>query len=101
MVDWEHESVLPLRDIDNILPGGRVSESTKFRWATKGVRRVRLATFLKGGRRMTSLESVRRFFAEISAMHDAMEGVPGEPVCEEAASRRQQEVDAELLRRGC
>jgi hypothetical protein len=46
--------------------GGAVSYRTAWRWATTGLRGVRLATVFFGGHRFTSKEAVARFVSELT-----------------------------------
>ncbi|MGD0899472.1 MAG: DUF1580 domain-containing protein [Thermoguttaceae bacterium] len=47
--------------------GKRINVSTIWRWATAGVRGVRLETIMAGGSRTTSLEAVQQFFEALTA----------------------------------
>ena len=44
--------------------------NTVERWAREGLRGVRLESLLAGGRRYTSLESLQRFFDELTRVAD-------------------------------
>ena len=46
--------------------GKRINVSTIWRWATVGVRGVKLETIMAGGSRATSLEAVERFFETLT-----------------------------------
>jgi hypothetical protein len=100
MIDWEREQTMRLRDIDRVLPGKPVSLATKFRWATKGARGVVLKTFLLGGTRMTSVEAVRRFVAEVSKMGAQEMASPPVARGKSTASKRRDAVNQELQNRG-
>jgi len=76
MVDIHSESVLSLAQAASSLPG-RPHLSTIHRWRLHGIRGIKLETFLIGGRRFTSRESLERFSERITAVAN------GEP-----ASRR-------------
>lgn len=69
-IDPFTEETLPLASAARRLPrlrGGRpVSPSTLWRWATKGLRGIKLETIKVGGTTCTSMEALRRFFAAIS-----------------------------------
>jgi hypothetical protein len=73
------ETVVPFAEAARRLPrlrGDRpVNPATLWRWATSGLRGIRLETCRVGGTRCTSLEALARFFA-------ALEGrkVPPAPV---------------------
>jgi hypothetical protein len=54
------------RRIPRIRNNRPVSPSTIWRWATDGVRNVRLETTQIGGTRCTSMEALRRFFARLN-----------------------------------
>jgi hypothetical protein len=58
--------VYPLREVARRLPRLRqnwpVNVATVWRWATKGVRGVRLDTTLLGGVRVTTGTALRKFF---------------------------------------
>ena len=47
--------------------GKRINVSTFWRWATTGVRGVKLETLMAGGTRVTSLEAIERFFEAVTA----------------------------------
>ena len=47
-----------------------VHVSTLHRWRLAGVKGVRLETCMYGGRRMTSLEAIKRFVSAVSAVTD-------------------------------
>jgi hypothetical protein len=49
-----------------------VHVATLHRWRAKGVRGVRLATFLRGGRRYTTQEELARFFVATTEAADGM-----------------------------
>lgn len=68
MIDFDRERLLSLDEVGDRFPGvnrRRLSYETVRRWATVGLRGHKLATVKVGGRRMTSLESVKRFFAQL------------------------------------
>ena len=69
-IDLTTETPLTLAEAARTLPGGAVHVSTVHRWRLKGVRDVRLETFLRGGIRYTTHEAVARFFAAITAAAD-------------------------------
>lgn len=66
MIDITTETPLSLADAAKILPG-RPHLSTVWRFATRGVRGVRLESFMSGGRRFTSVEEIHRFIAATTA----------------------------------
>ncbi len=62
-IDVENEAVITLSDACRLFPPAGVSPATMARWIQRGVRGVKLATFVIGGRRLTSREAVSRFIA--------------------------------------
>jgi hypothetical protein len=70
MIDLDRETLLTLDKAAAEAPGGRVHYQTVWRWATRGVRRVRLETAKVGGRRFTSREAIRRFVQTITEVAD-------------------------------
>lgn len=68
----EDERLLKLAKAAKTLPGNPAS-STLFRWASRGIRGVRLETCLIGGVRYTSREAIQRF---VDATTCAGEGQP-------------------------
>ena len=50
--------------------GKRINVSTIWRWATVGVRGVKLETIMAGGSRATSFEAVERFFEVLTLQAD-------------------------------
>ncbi|HEX5105013.1 MAG TPA: DUF1580 domain-containing protein [Pirellulaceae bacterium] len=49
------------------------SPATLHRWRLRGLRGVRLETFLRGGRRFTTRDAVENFFERITAIADRAE----------------------------
>lgn|GEM_PF-658676 len=70
MIDLTTETPKTLANAAQSLPGGSVHVSTIHRWRMKGVRGVRLETFLRGGIRYTTDEAIARFFAATTAAAD-------------------------------
>lgn len=64
------EVLHPIGRAVELVTGSWPSPSKSWRWRRKGVHGVRLATVMVGGRRKTSVEAVRRFSAEITAVAD-------------------------------
>ena len=59
-----NEQAIPITDVPHYVPvrqGKRVHNSTVYRWMTKGVRGRRLESFMVGGMRFTTVESIARF----------------------------------------
>jgi hypothetical protein len=86
MIDPETEDVISLTDAAKSLPG-RPNITTIWRWRNRGVRGVKLETFLQGGRRMTSREALSRFFAATTAAAD------GEPIRSETPRQRERAIE--------
>lgn len=66
-IDLKIETAMTLAKAARTVPGGPVHVSTVHRWRMKGVRGVRLETFLRGGIRYTTDEAIERFFAATTA----------------------------------
>ncbi len=49
---------------------GRPSVSTCWRWAMKGVRGVKLESYVRGGRRFTTADALQRFIYRTTAASD-------------------------------
>ena len=65
-----NEKLLPLLSAVELATGQRPHPSTLHRWRLRGIRGIRLETVRCGGRRLTSVEAVRRFLAETTAAVD-------------------------------
>lgn len=65
MIDLRVEELLPLREVPRRLPirpsGKKLHVSAVYRWASRGVRGVRLETTRVGGTTYTSAEALQRF----------------------------------------
>jgi len=59
-IDTTHETPIPFHEAPKHIPG-RPHVSTLHRWRLNGARGRRLETFLRGGRRYTTLEAIQRF----------------------------------------
>jgi hypothetical protein len=68
------ERVCKLSHAAKTLRGGAVHISTMHRWRLRGIRGVRLETFMRGGVRYTSHEAIDRFFAATTATADGSSG---------------------------
>lgn len=66
-IDIESESIITLSEACRLFPPAGVSTATMARWIQRGVRGVKLSTFVIGGRRLTSREAVSRFIAAQNA----------------------------------
>jgi hypothetical protein len=88
-IDLTREQLLSLADAAKGMP---VSPRTVARWATVGVRGVRLATVFLGGRRCTSREAIARFVEDITELRDGanaeIEAMPVQRAEHLAAMRR-------------
>ena len=67
MIDFSSENLIPMSTAakDPVL-GKPVHVSTLHRWQLRGVRGIRLETWMVGGRRMTSREALVRFLERIN-----------------------------------
>jgi hypothetical protein len=70
MIKFDSGKTLTLREAAALLPGSP-NRSTMHRWAHRGIRGVRLATILVGGRRYTTREAIEEFIAALSKQEDA------------------------------
>jgi len=86
MIDVQNENILSLAEAARSLPYMR-NLATLFRWRTRGCRGVVLETLLMGGRRVTSVEALDRFFAAVTAAAD------GVVVRVETPRRRELEIE--------
>ena len=71
--------------------GGKpINVSTLWRWATTGVRGIKLETIMAGGSRATSLAAIERFFEALTVQAD------GPTVAEppRQTKRRRQQIEA-------
>jgi hypothetical protein len=72
-IDPASEQVVPLSHVPKLglIParrnGARLNVRPVYRWATTGLRGVRLESLMIGGQRVTSCEALTRFFAAVSA----------------------------------
>ena len=78
VIDIATEQLVPMRDIPAMLPsrpGGRkLHLSVPYRWASSGVRGVRLEVIRIGGTTFSSVQAIQRFgekLSELPAMHTA------------------------------
>lgn len=109
-IDFGAEELLDLREATGFISsrfhagGKRLHVSTIFRWANRGIRRVRLETVCVGARRMTSREALGRFFARL-AENESSSTPAGLPSANgglslSARDRRAIAADRELERAG-
>ena len=85
MIDPFSEEIVPLTEAAKSLPR-RPNVSTLHRWRSSGIRNVKLETMMFGGRRVTSLEALDRFFARVTAAAD------GDPMPAETPRQREQQI---------
>lgn len=88
MIDLLNEHLLPLKDIANVLPrrkGKKISFSTIWRWAERGLRGVKLETIRCGGTLYTSTEALHKFAEALTT---------GQPMRVRTSKQRQRAVDA-------
>jgi len=86
MIDPQTETIISLTEAAKMAPA-RPNITTVWRWRNRGVRGVRLETFLSGGRRFTSVEALRRFQDRVTAAAD------GVPVRAETPRQRERAID--------
>jgi hypothetical protein len=78
MIDIETEHLLTLRETAKFEPS-RPDFSTVWRWRLRGVRGVQLETTMRGGKRYTSVEALRRFHERVTAAADGTTAPPESP----------------------
>jgi len=92
----DHEKLLPLAAAVEAASGQRPNPSTIHRWRLRGIAGQRLETVRLGGKRLASVEAVRRFMNAVTASTD---GSPAEPRSrtnrqrEAAIARAERELD--------
>ncbi len=86
-IDFDSENIITLAEACRRVPPDGVSTATMARWIQRGVRGVKLETIVIGGRRLTSVESLSRFFAAQNAAD-----VPAAPTITATQRRRQSEA---------
>ncbi|MCA9235682.1 MAG: DUF1580 domain-containing protein [Planctomycetales bacterium] len=91
------EATMPVASAVERVTGNRPHPATLFRWRQGGRHGVRLETLLVGGRRQTSVEAVRRFIQQTTAVANG-----GEPTASPTQKRRREhgEAKASLQRAG-
>ena len=81
--------------------GKRISVCTLWRWATAGVRGIKLETIMAGGSRATSLEAVERFFEALTLQADGEDRhVPQSPRLPAAHRKQIEAAEKRLARAG-
>lgn len=69
MIDFQYEKLFSLIEAACLIPprnGRKVSISTLYRWTTRGCRGVHLEFTQVGSTRMTSSETLTRFFSRLA-----------------------------------
>jgi len=98
MIDIQSETVITFSEASKHLPrrraGKRPHVATLYRWAQQGVRGVKLETLQVGGTCCTSLESLQRFFNQLSGNDSA------QPQTTRARKREIAQADCELAKAG-
>ena len=84
MIDHEAEEPIPFETCGQLIPG-RPARCTTFRWALKGIRGVKLETFVCGHKRFTTREAISRFIRAQNAT--------GEPVPQFTSSQRRRQAE--------
>ncbi len=94
-----NEVGLPLVEAVQAVHGRRIHLSTALRWCQSRNRfGVKLESWLQGGRRVTSVEAVRRYDERNTLASDAEHGVPVATTAQRARAHSQavRELDAEF-----
>lgn len=80
MIDISAETIITLTEAAARLPrrrrGAKPHVATVYRWAQRGIRRIRLETVQVGGTKCTSVEALQRFFERLG----------GSPTCDPTAA---------------
>jgi len=93
----DQEKLLPLPAAVEQATGQRPHPSTLHRWRLRGISGVRLETVRCGGRRLCSVESVRRF---LDGVTEATDGVPTPARTSRQRAASIKRAEAELDRAG-
>jgi len=92
MIDTASETLIPLREVPRLLPcrpnGKTIHISAVYRWAQRGVRRVRLEVLRIGGTTYTTREALQRFAEHLTGCPDQAE-IPVRPT----TRTRQRQID--------
>jgi hypothetical protein len=95
-IDVENEEIITLMQACRLFPPNGVSPATMARWVgQRGVRGVRLATIVIGGRRLTSREAVAKFIAAQNS-----EETPSPTITQAQRQRQAEAAQKELARAG-
>ena len=85
MIDPQTEHIVTFTEAAKLPP--RRNVATLFRWRSPGIRNVKLESMMYGGRRVTSLEALDRFFERVTAAAD------GVPVRAETPRQRDRQIE--------
>ncbi len=101
-IDLHAENVGTLAEVAAQLPrlsGRRLHCSTLWRWATRGIRGIRLEYIKMGGRLVTSVEAVARFSAKLAELdRQQPEDKPPVQVRQKAKRRTPTQRDRDVAR---
>jgi hypothetical protein len=81
------ETVIPINQAPKHYPYGKPNLSTVYRHFGRGCRGIRLETFVAGGRRYTTVESIARFIERTTA------NSPGASLPQSRPTSRQREAE--------
>lgn len=96
MADILTEKPIPIGDAPKHIPG-RPHAATIWRWHQRGVRGVKLETYVCGGKRFTTIEAIRRFIRRTT---EAKDGAPVEAAPSRQRKKQIEAAEAELDRAG-
>jgi hypothetical protein len=98
MIDPNTEELITLCQATRLIPsarnGKKTAVSTLFRWASKGVKGIRLETLQVGGAQRTSKQALTRFYQALSAKAGLLTEIPEQS----SAAKRQAEIDRAAAR---
>jgi hypothetical protein len=94
------EPPIPFTQATGVIPprrrGRKAAASTLHRWATRGLRGVKLEMIMIGGTRCTSVAALQRFFDQLSALDADVSQTAGGP---QTNQQRAAQADQELAKR--
>ncbi len=88
---------LPLVEAVERATGRRVHLSTALRWCQRGSRGIRLSSRVLGGRRLTTVDSVKAYMESVTAVSAGGVAPPAETPAQ--ATKRASQAAAELEKR--
>lgn len=91
-MDVLDQELMPLAEACKRLPG-RPNLATLWRWRTVGVRGVKLATVLVGGRRMVSPAMLNAFCLAVTAAGEGSAGLDSSPLLDQRTRLIENEAD--------